>query len=26
VVVPVLYSILRVAPPTPPIAIPEGHA
>jgi multidrug efflux pump subunit AcrB len=26
VVVPVLYSILRVAPPKPPIAIPEGHA
>jgi len=26
VVVPVLYSILRVAPPTPPIVIPEGHA
>jgi len=26
VVVPVLYSILRVAPPAPPIVIPEGHA
>ena len=26
VVVPVLYSILRAAPPTPPIIIPEGHA
>ncbi|TMC55691.1 MAG: efflux RND transporter permease subunit, partial [Chloroflexi bacterium] len=26
VVVPVLYSILRIAPPTPPIVIPEGHA
>jgi multidrug efflux pump subunit AcrB len=26
VVVPVLYSILRVAPPTPPIVLPEGHA
>jgi len=26
VVVPVLYSLLRVAPPTPPIVIPEGHA
>src|SRR2546422_6964999 len=26
VVVPVLDSILRVAPPTPPIVIPEGHA
>jgi multidrug efflux pump subunit AcrB len=26
VVVPVLYSILRAAPPTPPIVIPEGHA
>src|SRR3989441_864917 len=24
--VPVLYRILRVAPPTPPIVIPEGHA
>src|SRR3989449_4880106 len=26
VVVPVLYSIPRVAPPTPPNVIPEGHA
>jgi multidrug efflux pump subunit AcrB len=26
VAVPVLYSILRTAPPTPPIIIPEGHA
>ena len=26
VVVPVLYSILRVGPPTPPIVLPEGHA
>jgi multidrug efflux pump subunit AcrB len=26
IVVPVLYSILRAAPPTPPIVIPEGHA
>src|SRR5207245_2921138 len=26
VVLPVLYSILRVAPPTTPIVIPEGHA
>ena len=26
IAVPVLYSILRAAPPTPPIEIPEGHA
>ena len=26
IVVPVLYSKLRAAPPTPPIEIPEGHA
>jgi multidrug efflux pump subunit AcrB len=26
VAVPVLYSILRAAPPKPPIVIPEGHA
>src|SRR6266850_1573753 len=25
VVVPVLYSVLRAAPPKPPIVIPEGH-
>jgi multidrug efflux pump subunit AcrB len=24
-VVPVMYSLLRAAPPTPPITIPEGH-
>jgi len=24
-VVPVLYSVLRAAPPQPPIVIPEGH-
>jgi multidrug efflux pump subunit AcrB len=26
IVVPVLYSKLRAAPPTPPIDVPEGHA
>jgi multidrug efflux pump subunit AcrB len=25
-VVPVMYTLLRAAPPTPPIVIPEGHA
>jgi multidrug efflux pump subunit AcrB len=26
VIVPVLYSVLRAAPPAPPIVIPEGHS
>ena len=26
ILVPVLYSKLRAAPPTPPIEVPEGHA